>query len=196
MVDIINFGGIPIKADRQMYNKLSDILENCDSIHTELEYQSSFVTSYKVIIIKNNQSIEFNISMKQDMSLFIIKINDHEKHRFKIMTILSIISNKLLFMNDEKMIGKLKIICCKQESRCPICNSELSKSMLKECVNGCYYLMIYDKTVFYATVFNETFDISGDESTIEEKINTINKLYDKINYWKENDKYLTNILSN
>lgn len=87
-------------------------------------------------------------------------------------------------------------IYCK-DGCCPICNSNLIVTTdkgitLKKCNNDCYRIAYYTDGIDYfgINVFKKTF-----RSVTDVDLNHLTKKIEKkINYWRENDRYIMKIL--
>ncbi|MDF2534332.1 MAG: hypothetical protein K0R18_489 [Bacillales bacterium] len=87
---------------------------------------------------------------------------------------------------------------------CPICGSKLHYNIYSDeygrteeshekCVNGCYsedYAYGTTKILIFGEEFYEHYDFNK-----EQCFDVSNKIEDTIKYWKENDRYLTKILT-
>ncbi|MDF2534338.1 MAG: hypothetical protein K0R18_495 [Bacillales bacterium] len=86
-------------------------------------------------------------------------------------------------------------IYCKNR-KCPICESNIVVSDFYKfdsvCVNKCYEIYRSDISNGYAvSIF---YDEDNEEETYFSTKTQKKKIIDKINYWKENDKYLMRII--
>ncbi|MDF2534356.1 MAG: hypothetical protein K0R18_513 [Bacillales bacterium] len=90
-------------------------------------------------------------------------------------------------------------IYCK-DSLCPICNSKMDISPFvvfkKTCLNGCYKIDEYEQLdwtdKYYVYFFGKLF--IGFNSRDIDKILKEQEVIDQIVYWKENDKYLAELI--
>lgn len=87
------------------------------------------------------------------------------------------------------------------DSCCPICSGELHviKTFYdkQKCLNGCYshvviYSEYYQSHKHTFSVFNEQFAYMNGDGI--DRIETIEKIEELIAYWKENDRYLTELM--
>lgn len=121
------------------------------------------------------------------------------------------IRSEISYIIDQIYLGKIGkydksvidyIFCT--SGKCPICNSELEQNtqnlmndmIQMECKNNCYKIMRPMKKFrlkghFY--IFDEIYN-TFDTDKLNEKIKTLKNLNQKIEYWKENDRYVGEIL--
>lgn len=94
------------------------------------------------------------------------------------------------------MTEDIDIFCI--DRKCPICNKKMEilkyKTMPEEdvsCINDCYSVISrYDQ--YFVYIFGD-FQIMMSKNNIDKEIEK--SIVEKINYWKENDRYLVEILS-
>ncbi|AEO93711.1 gp453 [Bacillus phage G] len=118
---------------------------------------------------------------------------------------LTSIIDRMLIHGDEQIKKKIELFWFKDG--CPICKSKEIKiieedyfGVIVNCQNGCFHLdssSSEESIDFLIKFFDESpfFSLSLN-SSLDEKLETINKIYEKINYWKENDRYLLRMLTN
>jgi len=88
--------------------------------------------------------------------------------------------------------------------RCPICNGKMKQSKvqltafhqgdLKNCVNGCFSHtreLAMDTIIFFGEKGNSHIIWASDRDCHERR----ERIQKKIDYWKENDRYLIKLLS-
>jgi hypothetical protein len=90
---------------------------------------------------------------------------------------------------------EIDIYC--QNNKCPICESNIVVSIFYKfdsvCVNKCYEIYRDNGSNAYAvSIFYD--EDSEDETYFSIKAQE-KKIIEKINYWKENDKYLMRIIA-
>lgn len=86
---------------------------------------------------------------------------------------------------------------------CPICNTmlELDPSEDLFCINNCYSHMLYYSSI--SGTFKEIFRVFNSKhfsyksnDSVEYKKSIDNKILELIEYWKENDRYLVELIAN
>lgn len=87
---------------------------------------------------------------------------------------------------------------------CPICSREMTKkygsfhSEIYHCKNNCYKLILFrfysDEDNMIIEIFGKIFNMQN--VSIIDKEMTSQKVQDEINYWKEDEKYLAQVLLN
>jgi C4-type Zn-finger protein len=80
---------------------------------------------------------------------------------------------------------------------CPICGKELRVSKTKKywCGNGCYSVNLGFYQSIDFTLFDHSISIYKDNETREEKQEKMQQIVDLIKYFKEDDRYLTEIVA-
>lgn len=80
--------------------------------------------------------------------------------------------------------------------KCPICHNDMINHEFTyvptECRNGCFYRFYHPSGTIIIKIFDEEFVHVSGYSLHKEKLH--NEILDKIEYWKENDRYLLKIL--
>lgn len=88
---------------------------------------------------------------------------------------------------------------------CPICDSLLDEdedmfsNSMYFCLNNCFSYAIIDlgfpnRNSHFFKVFNSDFFVYRDNDSIEYKKSIENEVLELINYWKENDRYLMELM--
>lgn len=98
------------------------------------------------------------------------------------------------------MMEDLLEVYCK-DNKCPICSNKLRKNgivvRMLICDNGCFQIQEYEQhdlsNTCYISVFGKSVAVINTKQLNREYEE--GKMYKAINYWKENDRYLAEILS-
>ncbi|AEO93726.1 gp468 [Bacillus phage G] len=173
--------GSRIKATMQKIIDISD----------DMEISVETGEIYKIRVTKGKAVIDFKALVNKDNELKDIRY----KFPFNRLKNLETIIEDLYLQDDKELSNKLEKIYC-SNNICPICNSKLERTRVRaNCENGCYSLSPHDYLKFHFTlwVFDNKYDVCPDLS-LETKTITINEICSQIDYWKENDNYLAEII--
>ncbi|AEO93722.1 gp464 [Bacillus phage G] len=200
---MINFAGLDLKLKS---DKDESLLQRIQKESEEIiVYQSLGLFDFCIKLIANNKSIRFNISLSSDGNVFKIYYSDYSDHTNTQN--LTYILEDLIVISNAELSRKVDIIRCTNEI-CPICQSKLERRYGNiynlACHNGCYDIAMHSKIKlnFGVSFFHEkSYQLYGALRNIDnaiystdEKFETVYKIYDEINYWKENDRYLMKII--
>ncbi|AEO93718.1 gp460 [Bacillus phage G] len=199
---MFDFNGIKIKTNSNREKKLQDILDNSDHIKIINEKINSYTDygsrEYNVMAYKGSFSIWFSLHIDSENRLTdVIADLSHNAP----VTSLNFIAERLYLSYNKDFKEKLDIIRCK-DKRCPICNSKMNIATYFEfndelaCNNRCFYTLLSKThlTNFTCKIFNDKKSDKSLSLTLKERIEMIDEIYNKILYWKEEDRYLMKIM--
>ncbi|AEO93727.1 gp469 [Bacillus phage G] len=167
--------------------KLQEIIDISDKIEVSKDDET-----YIVKATKGDTLIKFAITADENNKLK--RVHYKIPFTFNKHTNLANIIEDLYLPNDKDLQDKLQVIYGVNRI-CPICNSQLEKNYRLECENNCYSFLSINslKLYFNIKIFDTKYRVDQ-TSSLDDKINTINEIYNQLNYWKEDDRYLTEFI--
>ncbi|AEO93723.1 gp465 [Bacillus phage G] len=171
------------------------LMEELEDISDKMKVTKTDDYSYVIEANRGESSVIFKIITDDSSIMFGIEYKSYFSQR--IGTIINIMED-LCLSGDKDLQHKFDTIQC-ENNKCPVCNSEMILNFMEQsCSNKCYsisplfgkYTIQFDAKLFT----DQPFEIYP-YMKMKDKIKVINELYDSINYWKEDDKYLIKILS-
>ncbi|AEO93708.1 gp450 [Bacillus phage G] len=200
------FGDLKINATKGQVEKLDDIKSVSDSITTSLVYRSTDKLVFLVKVAKNNHKYTFFMTLREDEIMKISFEQPQYTDKKLLFSQLShvmfehliIVADSLYLSQDEQCNDKLKAIIC--QDSCPICDSKLENNndfsvTLKSCANNCYEInKSFNKMLFQLMIFDNLY-INNTVTSLQQRIEFVDKVYDEILYWKNGERYLVKLLS-
>ncbi|AEO93713.1 gp455 [Bacillus phage G] len=193
--------------------ELINIIELSDAVSIEKKHYTlddspgKTKACYRFTVTKSGGEFKFDI-YADDLSHYhqSILIEEARDDVFKFYQLeLQHILDFIYISSNNELKRKIEVIRCKNE-KCPICDSKVDiddrafngNNASLRCSNGCYVVrgVMESLNSFYFNViiFKDESSYYKSNVALEEKIKRVNAIYDKIEYWKENDKYLIKIL--
>ncbi|AEO93702.1 gp444 [Bacillus phage G] len=213
--------GLNIQAHSHIVGKIEEIKKYCDSF-TEQSFNDAGKLEIKLLFKKNRDFRQLNlelISKRKKYFLQSLQIEDgkiynslYSENGEALQISLGLIRElskitDFFYLSDHKLDFDIDKIYCR-DNLCPFCESKMNKKEeylsysvtpnieVYECINNCYKLSRSKNKIEMSgnfQIIGQNHYVDLDES-IEERIKALKEISEEIDYWREGDRYLAEIL--
>ncbi|AEO93706.1 gp448 [Bacillus phage G] len=203
---MFNFKGVYFNLTKREENHLNELISLSENIIIKKDESLCTHKRYDIysvsVVINSKCNFKFNVKVDNYINR-IISFKDIENNCKLSYTD---IVDGVFLMKNEEFRKKLDVLKCKNNI-CPMCGATMIEESVfinifsrLECLNSCYRitnnnLFSSNKISIGAVLLNDIYINVGERDfSLQKRIEIVEESYEKILYWKENDRYLTKLL--